>query len=160
MLLQNGVYPKTNNFFSYSSKCQIKTYINTLLNRLFTNTDVKNEGVVLEHEDFSDTDSAEIEKNEDFYQKLQKYIGSFNKPNNDEKSDMVIENDIKILVATAKRTDRLELLYQAMLTVKPTSTSSERVFSTAGNFATKLRNSMRPKLLDHLVFLKYYFANN
>jgi hypothetical protein len=36
-------------------------------------------------------------------------------------------------------------------------TSSKQTFSVAGGFSAKLRNSLQYKLLNALVFLRYYF---
>jgi hypothetical protein len=69
-----------------------------------------------------------------------------------------LRSEMKSLkVPGAKRTLRLENLYRALMTIKPTSTSSERVFSVAGGTITKIRSRMSPELLNALVFLKYYF---
>ena len=40
------------------------------------------------------------------------------------------------------RPEKLEKVYRALLTVKPTSTDSERAFSVAGSFVTRNRNRM------------------
>ena len=68
-----------------------------------------------------------------------------------------IRNEFKIFEATGKRTENLEVLFQALLTIQPTSTSNERVFSVAGNFSTKIRNQLQFSTLNCLIFLKYYF---
>ena len=45
-------------------------------------------------------------------------------------------------------------LAQMYLTVPATSVSSERVFSTAGDFVTAQRANLKPKQVDQLTFLK------
>ena len=50
--------------------------------------------------------------------------------------------------------------YNALLTIQATSTITERVFSVAGIFKTKIRNRMQSKNLNILVFLKYYFLRS
>ena len=65
--------------------------------------------------------------------------------------------DFKMFEATRKRTEKLELLYRALLTIKPTSVESERAFSLGGSFATKVRSRLHPKTLSALVSLKAYF---
>ena len=57
-----------------------------------------------------------------------------------------------------KRTSNLELLYNAISSVKPTSTSNERTFSTSANFCTKIRSRLSDASLNALVFLKYYYV--
>lgn len=71
-----------------------------------------------------------------------------------------IDKELKFFdLNKTQRSLRLDYLYKALLTVKPTSTSSERVFSVAGIFIGKLRNKLKPNTLNALVFLKYYFLN-
>ena len=54
---------------------------------------------------------------------------------------------------TGKRQDLLEKLYHALLSVPPTSVSSERAFSIAGNFVTPRRARMLDPTVDDLCFL-------
>lgn len=68
-----------------------------------------------------------------------------------------IKDEFKSMIATKVLTPKLELLYNALSTIQPSSTSCEEAFSVASLFATKLRNRSGPILLNALVFLKYYF---
>ena len=68
-------------------------------------------------------------------------------------SDVNLMNEMKFYEATKKRTENLELLYQSLLTIKATSVESERAFSAAGCFLTKIRSHLAPKTLDALSFL-------
>lgn len=58
---------------------------------------------------------------------------------------------------TGQRTENLQKLFEAILTIKPTSTDVERVFSVCANFCTKIRSRLSDKSLSALVFLKYYY---
>lgn len=58
---------------------------------------------------------------------------------------------------TGKRTENLEKILDALLTIKPTSTDVERVFSVCANFCTKIRSRLSDKSLSALVFLNYYY---
>lgn len=60
---------------------------------------------------------------------------------------------------TGKRTPNLQAIYKGMLTVKPTSTENERVFST-GNIVSKIRNRLSDETINAFVFLNAYFNNN
>lgn len=64
----------------------------------------------------------------------------------------------QLFEVTKKRTQNLELIYKALLSVKPTSTDSERAFSTAGTFVTKSRNRLSDRSLHAIVFLKALFC--
>ena len=68
-----------------------------------------------------------------------------------------ISKEMLVFEATGKRTTNLELLFQAFETIPPTSVESERAFSAAGLFVTKIRSRMSDDLLDTLCFLKAYF---
>ena len=62
--------------------------------------------------------------------------------------------------ATCKLTPNLNLLLNALLTIRPTSTQNERNFSIAGNFVSKRRSRLSDKSIDVLCLLKQYFLNN
>ena len=51
-----------------------------------------------------------------------------------------IQKEMKLFEATKKRTENLELLYQALRSIPATSIESKRAFSSAGLFITKLRS--------------------
>lgn len=70
-----------------------------------------------------------------------------------------IQKELNFFDAIGTRSPKLEKLMQALITIQPTSTRSERVFSVAGCFSTKIRNRLTYKMLNSLVFLKYYFLN-
>ena len=55
----------------------------------------------------------------------------------------------------AGRTKYLDMLYQALKTIKPTSVEADRAFSAmVFFFATKIRNRMGDKTLDALVTMQ------
>lgn len=68
-------------------------------------------------------------------------------PESAKKSCDKLDKDFKLLEATRERFSRLNQVYKALLTVKPTSTSCERAFSVAGSFKTKVRNRLAPTKL-------------
>ena len=72
-------------------------------------------------------------------------------------TSLTLTQDIKMFEATRKRTEHLEMLFQCLMSVKPTSVESERTFSTGGGFCTKVRSRMSDATLSALVFLKKYF---
>ena len=74
---------------------------------------------------------------------------------------MQLDKELKMIEGNlGKRTNNLEQLYQALITIKPTSVDCERVFSVAGNFCTKIRSKLGAETLSNLVFLKYYFMHS
>ena len=52
---------------------------------------------------------------------------------------------------------KLELLFKALKTIKPTSVESERAFSAMGFFAPKIRNRMGDKTLDALITMRQHY---
>lgn len=58
-----------------------------------------------------------------------------------------------------KRSLILDDLYNALLTIQPTSTESERNFSISGNILSKKRKSLLDKNLHAIVFVKSYLRN-
>jgi hypothetical protein len=51
------------------------------------------------------------------------------------------------------------MLYKALSSIPAASIESERAFSVAGDFATKIRSQLRDKTLDRFLFAKCYFKN-
>ena len=93
---------------------------------------------------------------------LQKYIDKSNPKTSSSSSTIVppilglnMNAETKLFEANGERTQNLE--YQALMTGKPTSVESERCFSNAGVFATKVRSRLGDRSLCDLVFLRVYF---
>ena len=57
----------------------------------------------------------------------------------------------------AVESHQLELDYQYLLTISPTSVEAEWAFSAAGFIANKIRNWLGDDILNALIFLKSYF---
>lgn len=66
---------------------------------------------------------------------------------------------LKLYEATGTKTSTLQKLYDSLMTIKPTSTESERVFSISGSIVTKKRVGLSDHSIDVLCFLKTYFKN-
>lgn len=58
-----------------------------------------------------------------------------------------------------KRTTLLDKLYEALNTIQPTSTQSERNFSVSNSILTKQRKRLLDKNLHAIVFVKSFFNN-
>ena len=65
-----------------------------------------------------------------------------------------LQNHFITIVASSRN---LEKLYQALLTISPTSVAVERMFSTSGWLLNQRRASMSDSTLDDIIFLKSYF---
>lgn len=77
-----------------------------------------------------------------------------------EKQFSSLRDEFATYKKTGKRTLTLQQLYDAILTIRPTSTESERVFSVSANFSRKLRSRLSDYSLNSLIFLKYFRINN
>ncbi|XP_035716703.1 uncharacterized protein LOC118439484 [Folsomia candida] len=68
-----------------------------------------------------------------------------------------IKKEMKLFEDGGKRGFHLELAYEFLIGIVPTSVESERAFSSSGYLCNKLRSSMRDDTLDHLCFLRSHF---
>ncbi len=65
-----------------------------------------------------------------------------------------LKTEMHAYVSTGKRPPCLQKLYDALLTLPPTSVAIERAFSTSNMFVSKLRSSMNDDTVNHLMFLR------
>jgi len=78
---------------------------------------------------------------------------------NIQKSSLNIKDDFIIFKKTGQRPEKLEKLFEALTTIKPSSTEAERTFSVSSHFCGKLRTRLSDYSLNCLVFLKYLYIN-
>ena len=71
--------------------------------------------------------------------------------------DHIIKNEMDLFRKTGTESKHLTLLLEALDSIPPTSVESERAFSAAGLFITKIRSRLGDDTLDSLCFLKSYF---
>jgi hypothetical protein len=71
-----------------------------------------------------------------------------------------IQKEMSLFENGGRRGDYLERTYSYLMTIKPTSVESERVFSSAGQFVTKIRSRLNDETLDELCFLKAYLQKH
>lgn len=69
----------------------------------------------------------------------------------------ILKGEMTLFENGGSRGRNLQLCYEYLLTIPPTSVQSERAFSAAGSFATKLRSKLGDSSLNALVALKSYF---
>lgn len=133
----------------YLSKKDVISYLEKLSERLFTvqaaPIGAQSSGSSLSNK--SDSDSTALEK---------LLREADHEP---EKASSDIRSEIKVFEGIGKRTSRLELIFNCLKTIKPTSTDSERCFSVSGDFCTKKRTRLTDNSLNSLVILKYYFLH-
>ena len=155
LYLKCGKIPRTNNDFTYSSKNVAIAYANEIINRIQIQSVVAVAPAISEDlvDETTDSDDYIVELSSNLNQELRTAISSVLVTQNVTTNiETGLKTDFKILDGTKKRTEMLDNLYLALLTVKPSSTATERVFSTSGNFLTKIRSRLKFESLDALVF--------
>ena len=72
--------------------------------------------------------------------------------------ESIIEKEMQLYqINPMEHPKNLDLLFQALKTIKPTSVESEWVFSAMGWFVTKIRNRLDDKTLDALIKMRQYY---
>lgn len=165
--LQSGNLPRSNVNFKYSPKNAIVNYAVEIMERIHPQMFSQEQECSMADNNDNDMgiDVEEIEPRTPqaiLQKQLQNAIASIvNSPSNERIANIDKSNQIKKefrhLEAFKKRSESLDILYYALLTVRPTSTASERVFSTAGSIKTKIRSSLNFKTFNSIIFLKYDF---
>lgn len=154
LYLHSGGFPVSTEYITYSSKYQVIYFAEELFNRLFINPDSS---------DLSESSESDLEYFESESQNLEdELISTLKEIQNPSKKAKVVKTsdlkeDFEYLDKFSKRSNKLNLLYNALLTINPTSTISERVFSVSSLIKNKLRNRMSPNHLNCILFVKYYF---
>lgn len=155
--LQSGSLPtKSNqpNQLSYATKANTISLAKDITARLFMGMDSTEPSK--ETTDCYKSNPSTSSKG--LVEEMRESISSFLK-DYDHEVDVDSIKEFKVFESTGTRTKNLKNLLDALNTIQPTSTPSERIFSVANNFCTKIRCAMKYETLDALVFLKYYFLN-
>jgi hypothetical protein len=66
-----------------------------------------------------------------------------------------LQKEFNLFETSGVRRPNLDMLFSAL----PYTYSQHHLFSVAGNFKTKIRSRMQFRVLNALVFLKYYFLD-
>ena len=141
----------------FVKKTKVKVFCNELLATLKVfDISQNNEESCTDINDIEEVNSSNFDSESSVKFRLQDAILSFMKvkrslPNN---YSSLILNELVIAEQTGKRGHFLEIVYQFLLTIPPTSVEAERVFSSAGLLCTKLRSHLSDVTLDCLSFLR------
>ena len=76
-----------------------------------------------------------------------------------ENKDKYMSKEFYLFDAIGQRTTNIDLLLDALKSIPPMSVESERSFSTAGLFVTKLRTRLSDRSVDLLCLLKYHYRS-
>jgi hypothetical protein len=70
-----------------------------------------------------------------------------------------LDDEITLASKTGELTEKLKQIHLALTSIPAASIESERAFSIAGSFATKIRSRLSDETLDRFSFAKSYFKN-
>ena len=73
--------------------------------------------------------------------------------------ERVVGKEIEYFRATGEKGQTLKRVYEALCSIPPTSVESERAFSAAGLFSTKIRTRMQDRTLTGLTLLRQHFLS-
>lgn len=163
--LQSGNVPSSNDHFKYSSKSAVISFAVKIMEQIYPQMFIEEEHI---HDSISSSSHAddliEITSEIGLQKELQNAISSITDQQNCEVRNHKeidkyneLKKEFRKLDSFKKRSPTLDILYHALITIRPTSTASERVFSTAGSIKTKRRTSLNFETLNSLLFLRYMF---
>ena len=143
--------------FPTSTKQMLKKFAELTYNRLFPEGCLGDEEIEEVEEEIGTnvTSLNEGDLLKQFYSEFDKITASAK----NELRSFDSTKEFKLFEATKQRSAKLDRLCSALMTIKPTSVESERAFSMAGLFVSKIRSKLSDNTLDAQVFLKAYLSN-
>lgn len=146
--------------FDIPSKNRIASFLRDLLTKLSPSGDEVNN-----YEDIAETEAMvvpSITKTplKDELEQVLEGIGSRAHVGNlNCKASMLttIKKEMGLFEAGGSRGHHLQKSYEYLQIIKPTSVESERAFSSAGYFCTKIRSRLNDETISGLCFLRSYF---
>lgn len=73
--------------------------------------------------------------------------------------ESTIKKEIALFENGGTKGHHLQLSYNCLKSIQPTSVESERAFSSAGSLCTKIRSRLNGRTMDDLCFLRAHFRN-
>ena len=80
--------------------------------------------------------------------------------NKEDLSTKSVNKEFSVFESTKKRFSNLEIFFQCLKAIQPTSVEGERVFSACRLSVAKDRSSLNDNTIYTLCFLKFYHKNN
>lgn len=166
MYLCNRDALSKNSLASYPLKLQSKNVVHNtgtqMIKRLFTESE--------ETENLSETENSEeivtgqMSFSEEMNKEIETTWGKLASSSNSSYSDSgtvqgKTHKDLRFYDKHGKRSPLLDQLFLALCSIQSTSTQSERNFSLAGSFVTKIRTRLSSSHLNMFCFLKSHFLS-
>jgi hAT family C-terminal dimerisation region len=166
IFLESGNIPRSNKYFDYSTKDAAIALAVEIFERIhpsaydstqYDDLEEVIEKITSESEDDESLNTTILNKHS-LQQQLEVAISSITHvEEQNEASTTLLKKDFLLLSNSKTRTDNLNILFNELLTIKPTSTATERVFSIAGLTKTKIRTRLNFETFNPIIFLKYAF---
>lgn len=147
----------SSNEFGYSSKSEIIDTARVLYYQLFDQPNSNQDVLDDELGQYFNPSKSSFDETENSPENLAELIQKEMAESSQKSTQSDMKDEFKSMIISKVLTPKLTLLYHALSTIQPSSTSCEETFSVAALFATKKRNQVGPTLLNALVFLKYFF---
>jgi len=164
IFLETGTIPHSNKYFEYTSKGVAIALAVEIFERIHTSADDNNtiqHDAVGKSELIDEVDESKITEGickNSLQRQLEDAISSISYIEDENKTiSTLMKKDFSILSNTKTRTSNLNILFNALLTITPTSAAAERVFSIAGLTKTKIRSRLNLETLNAIIFLKNVF---
>lgn len=149
------IFSSNDHFFPHATKKSTLLYAENLHNRLFRQNNNET--------DSSDDNINHIEEElvieQSFEDKLRDAIQHADKVGPIKKDQNFLKKEFNLYEASGKKTENLQNLLNALMTIRPTSVECERVFSATGIFVNKIRNRLSDESINVLSVLKSYYLN-
>ena len=71
----------------------------------------------------------------------------------------MVKKEMSLFEGGGTRGMYMQMAYNSLLTIPPSSVESERAFSAAGILCSRLRTRMSDKVLDDILFMRSYFKS-
>lgn len=160
--LHSGNVSEENPIFPIPKPERIVQLIKEILDRLYVNDNhdvLQNSADNLGQESTSDIEES-VNLKDELYKFIMSSEASSQKPSTYMDTETSIKREMALFDSGNSRGKFLELVYDFILKIPPTTVEAERCFSSSGYICSKLRTRLSDKSLDAICFLRSYFKLN
>ena len=139
------------------SKSAVISASKKLFSRLFSSPEVPTLPDPDSEASNEEIESSELSLSEKLEQAIKQSMGSSSSSSD---RNIHISKELEVFEITSERTKNIDLLYDTIQSVPPTSVESEMTFSAAGLFVTKLRTRLSDKSINAICLLRGYYNSD
>lgn len=154
---------KKSGYFPLPKKNAMRQEMKTLLKRVNKQNIVEpaQEDIMELEEDGLDDDAEPVKMTleQELEMELKREKENFNKqkPSGQLDYEKVLKKEMSVYETEGVRGEHLSMVYDYLMTLKPTSVEAERAFSAAGYICSSVRSRLGDKTIDKICFLRSYF---